>query len=112
MRPVHISTFDEHLGSPGEAAFLEDNSVIYLDTQSNTVARIGVHHGILDNYCLPNKEPITCLAVEGKHFYLCGNKHTMKKPILQNSESNQYIKLPMSKKHQIKYVSRKMVPSS
>ena len=94
VKPVHISAFDEHLRSPGEGAILEDNSVIHFDTQSNTVARIGVHHGILDNYCLPNKEQITCLAVEGKHFYLCGNKHVMKKPMLQNSESNQYIKLP------------------
>ena len=98
VRPVPISTFDEYLGYPGEVAFLEDNSVIYLDTQSNTVARIGVHHGILDNYCLPRKEKVTCLAVQGKHFYLCGNKHVMKKPMLQNSESNQYIKLPDERK--------------
>ena len=94
VKPVHICTFDEHLGSPGELAFLNDNSVIYLDTQSKTVTRIAIHHGILANYCLPNREDITCLAVQGKYFYLGGNKQVMKIPVMQNTEPSEYIKLP------------------
>ena len=94
VKPVHICSFDEDLGSPGEAAFLKDNSVIYLDTQSKTVTRIAIHHGILANYCLPNREDITCLAVQGKYFYLGGNKQVMKIPVMQNTEPSEYIKLP------------------
>ena len=92
VKPVHICTFDEHLGSPGEVAFLKDNSVIYLDTQSKTVTRIAIHHGILANYCLPNREEITCLAVKGKYLYLGGNKQVMKIPVMQNTEPSEYIK--------------------
>ena len=94
VKPVHICTFDEDLGSPGEAAFLKDNSVIYLDTQSRTVTRIAIHHGILANYCLPNREEIMCLAVQGKYFYLGGNKQVMRIPVMQNTEPSEYIKLP------------------
>ena len=94
VKPVHISTFDEHLGFPGEVAFLEDNSVICLDTQSKTVSRISVDHGLVANYCLPNNEKVTCLATQGKYFYLGGNKHVMKIPMLSNMEPSEYIRLP------------------
>ena len=95
VKPVHICTFFEQLASPGEVAFLDDNSVIYLDTEWKTVTRIGgIHHGILANYCLPNREEITCLAVQGKYFYLGGNKQVMKVPVMQNTEPSEYIKLP------------------
>ena len=89
VKPIYISTFDEQLGSPGEVAFLEDNSVICLDTQSKTVSRISADHGLLANYCLPNNEQVTCLATQGKYFYLGGNKHVM-----SNTESSEYIRLP------------------
>ena len=99
VKPVHISTFDENLGSPGEVAFLEDYSVIYLDASSKTVTRLGIHHGILANYCLPRKEEVTCLAVRGKYFYLGGNKHVMKIPMWSNTGPSEYIRLPQAQKH-------------
>ena len=99
VKPVHISTFDEHLGSPGEVAFLEDYSIIYLDDSSKAVTRLGIHHGILANICLPRKEEVTCLAVRGKYFYLGGNKHVMKIPMRSNTEPSEYIRLPQAQKN-------------
>ena len=93
-KPVHLITFINHLGSPGQVAFLEDNSVIYLDEQSKTVSRVGITHGLVANYGLPNKEDVTCLAVQGKYFYIGGNKHVMKVPMLHNTEPSEYIRLP------------------
>ena len=94
MKTVHLITFNNHLGYPGQVAFPVDNSVIYLEEQSKTVSRVGITHGLVASYCLPNEEDVTCLAVQGKYFYIGGNKHVMKVPMLHNTEPSEYIRLP------------------